>query len=200
VKQPKGGKMLRRIFVIISAIITLSVIDTNAQRNRDEAGTIGIGPQIGYQRSGDADAGEFMYGGFFRAKLSNAFGIEASLNYRHEEYANGMITVRSWPVLLSALVYPFPMFYGIAGGGWHHTTIDFDPGFSQQDLADQTSNPFGWHLGAGVEIPMGESVKLTGDVKYVFLDYAFQDFLNTPINDYNNNFYIVNVGLAFGFR
>lgn len=192
-----------KIKMIIAALFLLILTsEIKAQYSKEGgAGSIGIGPQVGYQRSGDADAGQFMFGGFFRAKLSDAFGVEASLNYRQEEYADGKITVRSWPVLLSALVYPFPMFYGIAGGGWYHTTFDYDPGFDQQDLADKTSNPFGWHLGGGVEIPLGETVKLTGDVKYVFLNYDdLEDFGDVPLDDVNSNFYVINVGIAFGLR
>ncbi|GEM_PF-425525 len=190
---------LSKIFFTVLLIIFF-ISDSNAQRKSKSEGSIGIGPQIGYQRSGDADAGRFMFGGFIRAKLSDAFGIEGSINYRTEEYANGSITVRSWPVLASALVYPFPMLYGIAGAGWYNATFDFDPGFQQMDLADQTQTKFGWHIGAGAEIPLADKLMLTGDVKFVFLNYDWDELNDVPLTDYNSNFYIINIGLAFGLR
>lgn len=189
--------------LVLGFILSFTLILTayaQYNENVNEEGNIGIGPQLGYQRAGDADAGKFMYGAFFRAKLSSAFGVEGSINYRQEEYADGKVTVRSWPVLVSALIYPFPMFYGIAGGGWYNTTFDFDPGFDQQDLADKSTNNFGWHLGAGAEVPIGESVRLIGDVKYVFMDYDWEDFNDVPLKDYNSNFYVISIGLLFGFK
>ncbi|MFO7446584.1 MAG: outer membrane beta-barrel protein [Ignavibacteriaceae bacterium] len=189
--------MCKKSLVIL--IFLLIISESEAQRKSSE-GSIGIGPQIGYQRAGDADEGRFMFGGFLRAKLSDAFALDGSINYRTEEYFDGAITVRSWPVLVSALVYPFPMLYGIAGGGWYNTTFDFDEGFQEGDLDDETQTNFGWHLGAGVEIPLAESVMLVGDIKYVFLDYDWEDLSDTPLNDFNSNFYIINVGLSFGLR
>lgn len=192
--------MLRLVISVLALFFVLN-IEISAQNYKDnEAGNVGLGVQVGYQRAGDADAGKFLFGGLLRAKLSEAFGVEGAISYRQEEYYNGNMTVRSWPVTISGLVYPFPMFYLVAGGGWYHTTFDFDPGFTQQDLADKTLNPFGWHLGGGAEVPLGESVRLFGDVRYVFLKYDFEDFNDIPLKDINSNFYTINVGLIFGFR
>jgi len=191
--------MLRKLIMLMMIGIIFFTVDNFSQKRDDvEAGNIGIGPQVGYQRSGDADAGRFMFGAVMRAKLSVAFGVEASINYRQDVYENW--TVRTWPVMLSALFYPFPQFYAVAGGGWHHSTIDFDPGFQQADLADQTSNPFGWHIGGGAEVPLGESVRLFGDVRYVFLDYNFDDLDDIPLSEMESNFYVISVGIIFGFE
>jgi opacity protein-like surface antigen len=190
--------MCKRSFLVVTLVVLFYISESEAQNNNSSS--IGIGPQIGYQRAGDADEGSFMYGGFIRLKVSDALGFEGSINYRTEQYANDMVTVRSWPVLASVLFYPVPVVYGIAGAGWYNTTFDFDPGFQQLDLADKTQTNFGWHLGAGVEIPVAESIKLTGDIKYVFLNYDWADLSSTALSDFNSNFYIINVGLSFGLR
>jgi hypothetical protein len=193
--------MLKKYLIIIGLGVILFTADAFSQRRDNvEEGNIGLGPQIGYQRAGDADAGRFMFGAVLRAKLSYALGVEGSINYREEKYHDGQVTVRTWPVMLSALFYPFPQFYALAGGGWHHSTFDFDPGFQHADLADKTVNPFGWHVGGGAEVPLGETVRLFGDVRYVFLDYDFEDFAEIPLESLNSNFYIINVGIIFGFR
>jgi opacity protein-like surface antigen len=191
--------MCKRLFLIIILAALFYIAESDAQ-SRNSSHGIGIGPQIGFQKAGDADEGRLMFGGFLRLKVSDALGFEGSINYRTEQYANDMITVRSWPVLASVLFYPVPIVYGIAGAGWYNTTFDFDPGFQQLDLDDKTETNFGWHIGAGAEIPVAENIKLTGDIKYVFLNYDWEDLGDTPLNDFNSNFYIINVGLAFGLR
>lgn len=191
-----------KVYVLaIMLMLMFITIDINAQYNdASPNGKIGIGPQLGYQRSGDADVGKIMYGGFIRAKLSPSLAVEGSINYRTEEYYNGKLTVRSWPVLASVLLYPFPMFYGIAGVGWYNTSFDFTPGFQQSDLKAPNKSRFGWHLGAGAEIPLAHGFTLTGDIKYVFLKYNLDNIPNLSLNDLNSNFYVINVGLLIGLN
>jgi opacity protein-like surface antigen len=192
--------MKTRIYVGIFFLLSFGVIDLYGQRDNVEEGNIGLGGQIAYNRSGDTDAGRFMFGVLLRSKLSFALGVDASINYREEKINNGQVTLRSWPLQLSVLFYPFPQFYAIAGGGWYHTTVDYTPGLQHEDLADQTYNPFGWHLGGGAEVPLAENVRLFGDVRFVYLDYNFRDFGNVPLNNINSNFYMINLGIIFGFR
>lgn len=188
-------------YVLITLITLFFVTQSEAQyRDRSNEPSLGIGPQVGYHRSGDSDDGRIMVGGFIRAKLSQAFALEGSVNYRGEDYYNGAVTVASWPVLVSALIYPFPVVYGIAGVGWYFTTIAYEGSSWESDLEDRTTNPFGFHLGAGLEVPLGETVKLTGDIKYVFLNYDLDNVDDIPLSDLNSNFYVISVGLAFGLR
>lgn len=125
-----------------------------------------LGPQLGYHKSEDAD-GNFLIGAALRLKLMPIVGVEGSINYRQEEFSD-QLTVRSWPVMVSGMIYPLPIVYGVLGAGWYNTTFDFEdiPGVDE----DHTEQEFGWHFGAGVELPVGRS-KLTGDIRYVFLDY-----------------------------
>jgi opacity protein-like surface antigen len=190
---------IRMMLILLFAV--LFTVQSEAQyreRPRATESSIGIGPQIGYQRAGDAESGRIMLGAFIRAKLSMAFAIDGSVNYRTEEY--GPINVTSWPVLLSVLVYPVPAVYGLAGVGWHFSTIGFENSRFEDDLEDRTESPFGFHLGGGLEIPLGETMKLFGDIKYVFLNYDLENIDEVPLSDLNSNFYLINVGLAFGLR
>jgi opacity protein-like surface antigen len=160
-----------------------------------DAQSIGIGPQAGYYRVKDADEGNFTGGAAIRLKLIPFLGVEASLGYRQEKYADALLTVHSWPVMVTGLIYPLPMIYGAMGFGWYNTTFDYD-----QDrlplLKDETAQKVGWHFGGGVELPVGSNVKLTADVRYVFLDYDFKGVPGSA--DLNSNFYVVTAGLLFG--
>jgi len=155
-----------------------------------------FGPQAGYYKADGADEGEFLYGGALRLKLAPFLGAEGAVNYRQESYRDGAVTVKSWPIMASALLYPMPMLYGIAGGGWYNTTIEYDAGLLNGTSMEETSNEFGWHFGGGVELPLGESAKIAGDIRYVFIDYEFEEFPGSE--DTNSDFYVITVTLLLG--
>jgi len=176
-----------KITMMIIGLTALMVVPVNAQG-------ISVGPQIGYFKAQDADKGNYMGGGTFRLKLSPALGVEASLNYRQEKYANDALTIRSWPVMVTGLIYPLPIAYGAIGAGWYNTTFDYDQNnVLLQAIKDDTKQEFGWHFGGGVEVPVGSNFKLTADLRYVFLNYDFKEIPGS--GDLNSNFYV----LTFGF-
>ncbi len=160
---------------------------------------VSFGPQVGIYKSQDADDTNILGGGTLRLRFSEVLGVEASVNYRKENYGNGFATVRSWPVMVTGLFYPNPVVYGAIGAGWYNTSIDynFPPGFlgGPATITSETKQEFGWHFGGGVELPVGSVVRLVGDIRYVFLNY---DFKNLPgSNGINSNFYVATAGLLF---
>jgi len=161
------------------------------------AQSLSLGPLIGFQKAVDADNARAMGGVAMRLNLIPSIGIEASINYRSEEYMNGALTVRSWPVMLTALYYPIPIIYGDIGTGWYNTTFVYDQSrFPLQNLSDVTQQKVGWHFGGGLEMPIGPNAKLTVDLRYVFLNY---DFSSVPgLGDKKSDFYVFSVGLLFG--
>jgi opacity protein-like surface antigen len=162
--------------------------------------SIGFGPQIGFYKAQDADGARVMGGAALRLKFSEVLGVEASINYREEEYGNGFARVRSWPVMVTGLLYPVPILYGAIGAGWYNTSIDYKlpPGYlgSPIQISAETLQRFGWHFGGGVELPIGSIAKLVGDIRYVFLDYNFKTLPGS--NGVNSNFYVLTAGLLFG--
>ncbi|MGE5411032.1 MAG: outer membrane beta-barrel protein [Clostridiales bacterium] len=180
--------------IMLSLLVLFIASVVNAQG-------IGIGPVLGWQKSSSADKGNLMYGAALRLKLSEAIGIEGSINYRQEEYANGGLKVRSWPVMVTGLFYPFPIVYGLIGVGWYNTTFDYSNQLTLQNLQNNTTSDFGWHLGGGVEVPLGENLMLTGDIRYVFLNYDFGQLAQkAQTGDLNSKFYVISVGLLFGIH
>ena len=160
-----------------------------------------LGPQLGWQKANDADNANLLFGGAFRSKLSPSFAIEASIDYRKEEYDNGSVDVSTWPVMVTALIYPVPVLYGAIGAGWYNTSITYSTDLQLFGASNQTEQKFGWHFGAGVEVPLGMSMSnpgaiLTADIRYVFLNYDFQQFPGTE--GLHSNFVYMTVGLLFG--
>jgi len=157
---------------------------------------IAFGPQLGFQKARDADEGKLMIGGAIRAKLSPALGIEGSINYRHENYGEDFLTVRSWPVMLTGMFYPFPVIYAAMGAGWYNTTFDYAKTLNDDGIDDETTQEVGWHFGGGVEIPFGELTKVKADIRYVFLDYDFNEIPGR--GGTKSDFYMITIGLLIG--
>ncbi|MBN1540734.1 outer membrane beta-barrel protein [candidate division KSB1 bacterium] len=154
----------------------------------------GLGPRVGYHKSADADEGKLMIGGAARLKLG-ALAVEGSIDYRSEEYENGAITVKQWPVSASVLFYPLPIVYGLAGAGWYNTTYEFDSTYFSATIPEKrTEQEMGYHLGAGVELPILQPT-ITADVRYVFLNYD----LGEGLQKVDANFMVFTIGLFWGF-
>ena len=165
---------------------------------------LGIGPQVGYQKAQDAENGKALFGVGARLKLTRTLGVEGSINYRSENYLNESIIARSWPVQATGLIYPLPFLYGALGFGWYNTTFDYNDELNALGVNDNTVQDVGWHLGAGVELPFGQSTKLTGDIRYVFLNYEFNQLedvagsVDPRDEDLNSDFIMLTVGIYFG--
>ncbi len=155
-----------------------------------------LGPHVGYQKARDADDGKLMVGAALRLKLTSAFGLEGAINYRQEKYADGVLTVRSWPVMASALIYPLPIIHGTIGAGWYNTTLDYNENrLGLANIEDETTQKFGWHFGGGLELPVGGKSKLAADIRYVFIDYNFKTLPGS--RDLDSDFYVVTAGLLW---
>jgi opacity protein-like surface antigen len=156
-----------------------------------------IGPEIGVHKSKDADDAKVLGGASARLSLMQGLGVEGSVQYREETY--GYTTVKSWPLMVTGLVYPFPVAYGAIGAGWYNvTSVDnaYPPGYTGPGISStETTQKFGWHFGGGVEIPIQHMGRIVGDVRYVFLDYDFKTFPGT--NGLNYDFYVIKAGLMF---
>jgi opacity protein-like surface antigen len=173
-----------------AGLIMLMITQVNAQ-------SISFGPQLGYEKVRDADQGNLMGGAALRFKLGPAIGVEGAINYRQQNYENDALTVRSWPIMVTGLIYPIPVVYGIIGFGWYNSTFDYDQSKSPfQAVEDETKREVGWHFGGGVELPVGSTSKFTADIRWVYLDYTFDEIPGSAGVDSNS--YIITAGFLFG--
>lgn len=176
-------------------LFVVALIVTVFAGSRAHAQGAYLGPQLGFYNAGDADNARLMGGAALRLKLSPGLGVEGSINYRQEDYVNGSVTVRSWPVMVTGLVYPLPIVYGAIGAGWYNSRIEYDVARLGVTLESETKQQFGWHFGGGVDLPLGESAKLVGDIRYVFLNYDFKQFPGSA--GLSSDFYVITAGLLF---
>ena len=159
-------------------------------RAQETSSAVSFGPQVGISKSSGEDA-NVIFGAALRFRLLPALGLEGSINYRQEEFAGDALTVRSWPIQVTGMLYPLPIAYAAMGAGWYMTTFDPDG-----DVLDaETNSEFGWHFGGGIELPLGSAAKLVGDLRYVFLDYNFDAWPGS--SEINDDFYMATAGLLF---
>jgi opacity protein-like surface antigen len=176
--------------LLTMGLIALMVSQVSAQK-------ISLGPQLGFQKGRDADVGKFMGGVALRVKLTRALGVETSINYRQEKHTNGAaLTVRSWPLMATGFIYAFPTVYAAIGAGWYSTTFNNGSSrLSSQIIVDEKRREFGWHFGAGAELPVSSRLILTTDFRYVLLNYDFKAI--SGIGNLGSNFYVITAGFLF---
>lgn len=181
--------MSKKLFALLAAFAILMTWTARAK-----AQGLSLGPQIGYQKAQGAEEGKLMGGAALRLKLSSKLGVEGAINYRQEKFSGGNLTVRSWPVTVTGLYYPLPIVYGSVGVGWYNSRFEYASS-NPRIAVEDTRQEIGWHFGGGVEIPIGKSTKLAGDIRYVFLNY---DFDQVPGVQLDSDFYMLTMGVQFG--
>jgi opacity protein-like surface antigen len=160
----------------------------------DKSHGLGLGGRYAYVTNEATDEASHM-GGVMGRLRGGALGLEAGVDY-HSEDIGADTKVKSWPITVNALVYPFSIVYGLAGVGWYKTTIDYP---SELGLDNDTSDDFGYQLGAGVEYPVANAVSLTGDVRWMFVDHEFSE-IPDAIGNIESDSWSLNAGLLFYLR
>jgi hypothetical protein len=174
-------------FVIIS-LITIATLSMASYGQESDDNMFYIGPQIGVFKAIDADNTNFVGGAAARLKFGEIFGFEASINYRQEKYYNNSVTVKNWPVMITGLIYPIPLVYGGIGVGWYNSSFTYNNELLGLNYSSDNQQKFGWHFGGGIDVPIGNFGKIVGDLRYVFLNYDFEEF---PGSENSNADYIV---------
>lgn len=166
--------MSRINYILLVALLT--VIGSLAIPAVAEAqtGGLGLGAHYSWVRNQDTEESSGMFGAMARLR-GEVIGLEGAVDYRNEELG-GDVELKTWPVTASLMIYPVPVAYALGGLGWYNSTIDFPDG---SIFEDQTDTQLGYHLGAGVEVPMAPNFSLTGDFRYHFVDYEFDDIPST---------------------
>ncbi len=177
---------MKRFVLLITAILLITSINF--------AQGFSIGPELGYYKAQDAENGEILFGAQARLKLSDVVGIEGAIDYRKEKYYDGKVEVTTIPIQVTALLYPIPIAYGAIGAGWYNTTVTVNTVLGESDI---TSQEFGYHFGGGVQIPLNKNLSLSGDIRYVFLNYEFEEF---PGEDVDANFFVIKAALLINLN
>lgn len=150
--------------------------------------TVGLGLRAGFLDRQDAQ-GRPTSGGMFVRAHSGFFGLEAGVDRWTFDRADGA-DVTTTPVTLGVLLYPVPFAYVLGGGGLYDASItDAPPGL------DGDSSELSWLLGAGLEVPVVPALRLTGDVRYGYVDRERSRLAELGLDD--RSWVVVHVGAMF---
>lgn len=136
-----------------------------------------LGGHIGWIKAGDAEDGNFLFGGHVELRPIPWLGVQGSVDYWLAEsysFASGEMDVRSIPVTVTARAYLVATdqlnVFAAAGAGWYFMKYDYSDEFEELGIEDSTESTFGWHVGAGLSVPLSPTVALYGEARAVFLD------------------------------
>jgi opacity protein-like surface antigen len=191
-RNPTFNKMM---LGLLAALTLAGAVPARAETAVGDRG-FSIGPRATFVKPKDAEEGSWYGGAQMRFGLGRALGLEGSIDYRKNEYAND-VDVIVYPVQASLLAYLAPDApvspFLLGGAGWYYTRVEGPNNF------DDTDYRFGPHAGAGLEIALGPTVSLDGTYRYVWLKKVEARDENELTAEYNDSGYMVTIGLNFRF-
>src|SRR5258707_1202320 len=98
----------KRSILIVGLMLALPVFVSAADGPNVGDEAFSIGPRASYFKPKDADKGTWYAGAQVRFRMSPVLGLEGSIDYRKNDYANGGFMVKSYPVQASLLVALIP--------------------------------------------------------------------------------------------
>ena len=143
--------------------------------------TLAVGPHLGGVYTTDSEEALFTYGAAARLGIFSALTAELALQYQTEKTDGGEIS--TLPVQLSGMLNVLPFLHATLGIGYYNVDATLDALGSTLGSVSDTASEAALHLGAGVNFPMGSRGTLTGELRYVFLDYNIENAgQSIPVN------------------
>lgn len=192
---------MKRLFFCLTTLLLLS---SNVYSTEWKVGG-GIRAGLFSYNEDHLDTLKLSWGGQGKALIGKYFGGEFSIQKRDDSVSTRFGTtldLTTYPIHLSALFYPIgPRVvapYFIAGLGWYklNATAEIDIGFIT--LRESFSlTEFAPHVGAGIEVFIGEHFSAGFDVRKLFFEF------DTPFGDLSADVlkyaYLVNIIANFYF-
>jgi len=196
--------MNRRIIVygraamMVGAILVSSVAPSPGA---DDPLGFGLGPRAGFYKLKDADEGNWLGGVQARLRFLPFLAAEASIDYRQDDFNDGTVRIKSYPVMVSGLLYFWRNSalepYLLAGLGWHHVNVEYRGALS--GTPDDHSDEVGAQLGGGIDILLSRRVTLDADLRYIFMKLDDQIRQHAALDLNSANSAAVTAGLTFYF-
>lgn len=172
--------MSRWLRISIAALVVLFMAPTA------NAG-FGVGARYSFVHNNDIKDNSAMFGAMVRLRHAMFFGLEGAIDYRKEEFDNGN-ELRATPLSASLMIFPVPVAYGLAGIALYRSTLKTTTG------AEATDTKLGYHYGVGIEAPILPLLKLTGDIRYQFINYEFENIAESA-GKVDANGYAISAGV-----
>jgi hypothetical protein len=177
----------------LSPIAALALVLVVPQR-ADAVLSLSLGPHIGWVYTKDSEENLFTYGGAARLSILQFLTAELAVQYQKEDTGQGDIA--TLPIQLSGMLNIMPFLHGTVGFGYYSVDASLEGVSSTLGSIDDTAQDAAMHIGAGVNFPLATRGTLTGELRYVFLDYSLDDVNGQPI-DVDADFFQITAGVLF---
>lgn len=196
--------MKKLTLLLVFCFITSSTLFAQSLSDRATiSDTFGFGPKLGYYQAVDADEGNFFGGVQMRLRPGAYFGIEGSVEYRGgQTYGIADYTVKtSFLPVTGSMLFFLPVSknfapYAVAGIGAYYTRYNYSDSAEALGFSDTSDFNLGYHFGAGIELPISETLAFNADYRYLFLNPSTNEE-SFEGADFNSN--IISAGLTFYF-
>ncbi len=185
---------------VIAALAMVVLIGTAQESRADgvfdpvDVGLLSLGGRATYYDPKEGDA-RWFGGAQARLHLGRYFAVEGSADYRQTDI--GDTRVRTYPVQVSALIYPFGLRrispFLLGGGGWYYTSVEGPGNF------DDTQNRFGLHAGGGLQFFLNNHFSLDGTYRYIWLESVESKNVSLDDKKFKDNGHMITIGLNYHF-
>ncbi len=161
---------MKKVFIVILITTLFSPMVFSADIEREESyGYFGV--RLGYMEiDGIEDEGSANLGFTLGFRVSNPVAIEFSCDYHSSDFS--AVDRTTYALQASLLLYLSSNTnvqpYLVGGGGYYISGYDY--WVNGYKYTDFTSHKFGGHIGAGVDILLGDYSIITFDVRYLAVD------------------------------
>lgn len=166
-----------------------------------DALSVELGLHGGLVNTKDGDGGSFLGGAQARFHLFWILAAEGRVSYYTDSYdlgALGSVDIENLPVQISGMIYPIKLprvgIYLLGGGTYSNLKVK-GTSVVQGEVTEK-----GWssHVGAGIDIKIGEKTTLNGDVRAVFLDASSVDkLIDSARSNYKGDFWTATIGINY---
>lgn len=151
-----------------------------------------LGGRASYFRPKGADSGSLYGGAQLRLHITSVIALEGSADYRQNKFEGTIVDV--YPVQASLMLYLAPNWvispYILGGEGWYHTHI----------RGGASSERYGPHAGAGLEIALSRSCSIDGSYRYLWTQSLTAPTKTSPFGkNFSDNGFMLTAGLNYRF-
>ena len=184
----------------LAALVLLALV-LAAPPAAADALSLELGLHGGVVNTKDGNGGSFLGGAQARVNLFWIVAAEARGSYYTDSYDLGnlgSVDIENIPFQVSGMIYPIKLpkvgVYVLAGGTYSNLKVT-GTSVVQGEVTEK-----GWstHIGADIDLKVGEKTTLNGDVRAVFLDASSVDeLIDSARSNYKGDFWTVTIGLNY---
>jgi hypothetical protein len=184
----------------LAALILLTLAFAASPASADALG-LDLGIHGGVVNTKDGEGGSFVGGAQARFHLFWIVAAEARASYYTDSYDLGQlgsVDIENIPFQVSGMIYPIKLprvgVYLLGGGTYSNLKVK-GKGVVQGEVTEK-----GWsaHVGAGLDLKIGEKTTLNGDVRFVYLDASsVNELIDSAKSNYKGDFWTATIGLNY---